>query len=84
MHMQAYISIGVFGSSASTPSVGSLGGNVDVLARARIPTASEFFMCGYAERAIVRSGRLGPDLRLMPKPFDPDDLARQVRMAFDA
>ena len=57
---------------------------MDVLARAWIPTASEFFMSGYAERAIVRSGRLGLDLRLMPKLFDPDALARQVRMAFDA
>ena len=61
---------------------------MDVLARARIPTASEFFMSGYmsgyAEGAIVRSGRLGSELRLMPKPFDSDDLARQVRMTFDA
>ena len=52
--------------------------------RAKIPTANVLYMSGYAEGAIARGGHLGLDFRLMPKPFDTDDLARQVRMAIDA
>jgi signal transduction histidine kinase len=51
---------------------------------ARIPTAKVLYMSGYAENAIAHHGRLDPGVRLMPKPFDPDDLARQARAAIDA
>ncbi len=51
---------------------------------AKIPTAKVLYMSGYAEGAIVRSGRLEPGVHLLAKPFDPNDLARQVRLAIDA
>ena len=52
--------------------------------RDRFPTAKLLYMSGYAEGSIVREGRLDPGVRLLSKPFDPDELAEQVRAAIDA
>ena len=52
--------------------------------RARLPMAKVLYMSGYADSAIADHGPLDPDARLLPKPFDPNDLAEQVRMAIDA
>ena len=50
----------------------------------RFPTAKLLYMSGYAEGSIVREGRLDPGVRLLSKPFDPDELAEQVRAAIEA
>ncbi len=52
--------------------------------RARIPTAKVLFMSGYATGAMASGGRLIQGEHLLQKPFDPKDLARQVKWAIDA
>ncbi len=52
--------------------------------RARIPTAKVHFMSGYATGAMASGGRLIQGEHLLQKPFDPKDLARQVKWAIDA
>ncbi len=42
------------------------------------------FMTGYTDDAILRSGTLDDDVRLITKPFSADDLVRAVRQALDA
>ncbi|MBI4628461.1 MAG: hybrid sensor histidine kinase/response regulator, partial [Candidatus Rokubacteria bacterium] len=37
------------------------------------------YMSGYTDDAIVRHGALDADTVLLPKPFTPDSLARQVQ-----
>jgi CheY-like chemotaxis protein len=51
---------------------------------ARMPALKVLYMSGYPEAAMIRDGRLGADIRLLQKPFDPAELARAVRAAIDA
>jgi CheY-like chemotaxis protein len=48
-------------------------------ARALRPGLPVLFTSGYAQDAIVRDGRLDPEIQLLSKPFSRDDLARKVR-----
>ena len=48
-------------------------------ARAARPTLPILFMTGYARNAILNDGRLGPDVRVIAKPFSFAALAAQVR-----
>ncbi len=48
------------------------------------PSLKVLFMSGYARDAIVEQGRLGADVPLLAKPFDPTELARRVREVLDA
>ncbi len=63
----------------------SMGGkDIADAVQARLPMAKVLYMSGYADSAIFDHGPLDPEIRLMSKPFDPGDLAEQVRMAIDA
>jgi PAS domain S-box-containing protein len=48
-------------------------------ARSLRPGLPVLFTSGYARDAIVRDGRLDPEIQLLSKPFSRDDLARKVR-----
>jgi PAS domain S-box-containing protein len=50
----------------------------------RHPKVRIVFMSGYSEDAVIQHGRLGPDARLLNKPFRKADLARIVRSSLDA
>ena len=49
------------------------------LARERQPHMAVLFTSGYAQDAIVHSGRLDPGLDLLGKPYTQDALARKIR-----
>ena len=49
----------------------------------RNPALKVLFMSGYPKDAIVSQGRLGPDVRLLSKPFKPATLIDHVRDALD-
>ncbi|MDP7545897.1 MAG: response regulator [Alphaproteobacteria bacterium] len=51
------------------------------VAIAEHPALKVLFMSGYAKDAIVRQGRLNPDVRLLAKPFTPSTLAQYVSEA---
>ncbi len=53
-------------------------------ARRRRPALRLLFTSGYTEHAIVRLGRLDPDVPLLAKPYRRRDLARMVRVALAA
>ena len=53
------------------------------VAVAERPTLKVLFMSGYAKDAIIRQGRLNPDVRLLAKPFTPSTLAQYVSEALD-
>ena len=41
-------------------------------------------MTGYSRDAIIRQGRLDPDVHLLGKPFSLEELAAKVRSRLDA
>jgi two-component system cell cycle sensor histidine kinase/response regulator CckA len=47
------------------------------------PQVKVLFMSGYTRDAAILSGRVGPGVTLLEKPFTPDALARQVREVLD-
>lgn len=47
------------------------------------PEVSVLFMSGYAENAIVRDGIVDPDIHLIEKPFEPEDLMVKIRHILD-
>jgi CheY-like chemotaxis protein len=47
------------------------------------PRVKVLFMSGYTRDAAILSGRVGPGVTLLEKPFTPDALARQVREVLD-
>ena len=51
---------------------------------ARHPKAKVLYMSGYTEGLIADQGVLEESVHLLPKPFDPDALARKVREVLDA
>ena len=53
-------------------------------ARQRVPGLKVLFTTGYTRRAIPRNGVLGPDTRLIAKPFSVDELAAKVRQVLDS
>ncbi len=48
-------------------------------ARERIPDLAVLFTSGYTEDAMSTSGRLAPNIELLPKPYTRETLARKVR-----
>lgn len=52
------------------------------IARRTRPELRVLFMSGYSENAITRSGRLGPQVKLLTKPFARGELDRLIRAAF--
>jgi PAS domain S-box-containing protein len=52
-------------------------------ARGLLPSIRVLFMTGYSEDAIVRQGRLDPDIELIEKPFRRESLAARVRAMLD-
>jgi two-component system, NtrC family, sensor kinase len=53
-------------------------------ALAERPTLQVLFMTGYGRDAIVRDGRLHPDVVLIQKPFSPPELSLRLRSVLDA
>ena len=51
------------------------------IARRTRPELRVLFMSGYSENAITRSGRLGPQVKLLTKPFARGELDRLIREA---
>jgi PAS domain S-box-containing protein len=49
----------------------------------RRPLLPVLYTSGYAESAVVRHGRLDPDIALLSKPYRKADLARALRQALD-
>lgn len=49
--------------------------------RARRPSLRVLYMSGYSEHAVMHDRRLDPTIRLLEKPFNTEELARQVRTA---
>ena len=49
--------------------------------RARRPSLRILYMSGYSEHAVMHDRRLDPSIRLLEKPFNTEELARQVRAA---
>jgi PAS domain S-box-containing protein len=49
------------------------------MAKARRPDLKVLFLTGYAEKAAVRSGFLGPGMDILTKPFELDALANKLR-----
>lgn len=47
------------------------------------PSMKIIFMSGYTDSAIDQQGVLTPNINFLPKPFDPMDLARKVRMVLN-
>jgi CheY-like chemotaxis protein len=52
--------------------------------RALRPEARVLYLSGYSDEMLGLRGVLEPDITLLPKPFTPDALARQVRTLLDA
>ncbi len=53
-------------------------------ARAQHESLKVLFMSGYPRSEVAGEGGLGPGVRILAKPFDPEDLAEAVRTAIDA
>ncbi|MEJ8848010.1 ATP-binding protein [Variovorax rhizosphaerae] len=53
-------------------------------ARQRVPGLKVLLTTGYTRRAMPRNGALGPDTRLLTKPFSVDQLALRVRQTLDS
>lgn len=49
--------------------------------RGRRPSLRVLYMSGYSEHAVMHDRRLDPSIRLLEKPFNTEELARQVRAA---
>jgi CheY-like chemotaxis protein len=47
------------------------------------PALPILFTTGYTRNAIVKHGRLDPDINLIAKPFNIDQLARKIRQLLD-
>ncbi|MCD0417474.1 response regulator [Rubrivivax sp. JA1024] len=47
------------------------------------PDLKVLFTSGYTETAMLRQGRIGPDMQLLPKPYRRADLARMLRRVLD-
>jgi two-component system NtrC family sensor kinase len=47
------------------------------------PHLPVLFTTGYTRDAIVKHGRLDPEVDLIPKPFGIDQLARKIRQLLD-
>ncbi len=62
---------------------GMNGAEVAEAARRELPGLGVVFMSGYTENAILHSGRLPRDIRLLQKPFRREDLATTIRAALD-
>ena len=50
----------------------------------RRPGLRVLYMTGYSRDAIIRQGRLDPDVHLLGKPFSLEELAAKVRSRLDA
>jgi hypothetical protein len=48
------------------------------------PGLKVLFTSGYSENAIMRNGRLEPDMHLLGKPYRRQELALKVRKVLDA
>ena len=53
------------------------------LATALLPSLQVLFTSGYAQSAIMHAGRLDPDVHLLSKPYQRDELGRKVRQLLD-
>lgn len=49
----------------------------------RRPNLKTLFTSGYTEDAILRLGKLDPDVRLLSKPYRKQELAARIREALD-
>jgi PAS domain S-box-containing protein len=58
---------------------GMNGRQVAEIARQFRPALPVLFMTGYAEGALARSQFLGPNMQMMTKPFQMDELAKRIR-----
>jgi len=62
---------------------GMNGAEVAEAAQRQLPGLGVVFMSGYTENAILHSGRLPRDIRLLQKPFRKEELATTIRAALD-
>ena len=59
------------------------GRELAILLAARAPGLRVVYMSGYLDTALARHNVVGSDVRLLAKPFSPDELAHTVREVLD-